>query len=135
MDPSAWSSTSTATARLGPPAWRCVLSGTVVGAGGQPPRRRQHAGRARAVLLPALGARPQRRQREPAPRQPCRLPVPPAPQGAVKGEGGLDDATGTNKFGGGASMKQTSAAVDLTKVKEKDDEEKVGAATVGWWSV
>lgn len=53
-----------------------------------------------------------------------------APQGAVKGEGGLDDATGTNKFGGGASMKQTSAAVDLTQIKEKDDEEKVR----GWAS-
>ncbi|PRW59260.1 antibiotic biosynthesis monooxygenase [Chlorella sorokiniana] len=45
-------------------------------------------------------------------------------EGAVKGEGGLDDATGTNKFGGGASMKQTSAVVDLTQIKEKDDEEK-----------
>lgn len=44
----------------------------------------------------------------------------------MKGEGGLDDATGTNKFGGGASMKQTSAVVDLTKIQEKDDEEKVG---------
>ncbi len=50
-------------------------------------------------------------------------------QGAVKGEGGLDDATGTNKFGGGASMKQTSAVVDLTKIQEKDDEEKVGRSS------
>ena len=46
-------------------------------------------------------------------------------QGGVKGEGGLDDATGTNRFGGGASMKQTSATVDLTRFTEKDDEEKV----------
>jgi hypothetical protein len=53
---------------------------------------------------------------------PCRHP-----QGDVKGEGGLDDATGTNKFGGGASMKQTSSSVDLTRIKEEDDEEKVGA--------
>ena len=30
-----------------------------------------------------------------------------------KGEGGLDDATGANKFGGGASYQQTSSAVDL----------------------
>ena len=63
-------------------------------------------------------------------------------QGGVKGEGGLDDATGTNRFGGGASMKQTSATVDLTRFTEKDDEEKVGAVGgwvwfgdlgLGWW--
>jgi hypothetical protein len=58
------------------------------------------------------------------------LPVPPllaSPlQGEVKGEGGLDDATGTNKFGGGASMKQTSAVVNLTSIREEDDEERVG---------
>ena len=46
-------------------------------------------------------------------------------QGDVKGEGGLDDATGANKYGGGASLKQTSAVVNLTNVKERDDEEKV----------
>ncbi|KAI3438791.1 hypothetical protein D9Q98_001208 [Chlorella vulgaris] len=45
-------------------------------------------------------------------------------EGDVKGEGGLDDATGTNRFGGGASMKQTSAVVNLTNIKEDDDEEK-----------
>lgn len=50
-------------------------------------------------------------------------------EGEVKGEGGLDDATGTNRFGGGASMKQTSAVVDLTKIKERDDEEK------GLWGI
>ena len=47
----------------------------------------------------------------------------------MKGEGGLADATGTNTFGGGASMKQTSAVVNLTNIKEEDDEEKVG---LGW---
>ena len=51
-------------------------------------------------------------------------PPPRSPQGDVKGEGGLDDATGTNRFGGGASMKQTSAVVDLTSIKEEDDDEK-----------
>ncbi|KAL4419412.1 hypothetical protein ABPG77_003386 [Micractinium sp. CCAP 211/92] len=50
-------------------------------------------------------------------------------EGEVKGEGGLDDATGTNRFGGGASMKQTSAVVDLTSIKERDDEEK------GLWGI
>ncbi|KAL4425500.1 hypothetical protein ABPG75_009516 [Micractinium tetrahymenae] len=50
-------------------------------------------------------------------------------EGEVKGEGGLDDATGTNRFGGGASMKQTSAVVDLTQIKEADDEEK------GLWGI
>lgn len=60
-------------------------------------------------------------------KQPATTPL----QGDVKGEGGLDDATGTNKFGGGASMKQTSSAVDLTKIKEKDDEEKVGGCGHG----
>ena len=58
----------------------------------------------------------------------------PPPQGGVKGEGGLDDATGTNRFGGGASMKQTSATVDLTRFTEKDDEEKVGGRVGGWVS-
>lgn len=53
-------------------------------------------------------------------------------QGDVKGEGGLDDATGTNKFGGGASMKQTSAVVNLTSIKEDDDEEKVRQGWE-WW--
>ena len=39
----------------------------------------------------------------------CILPGP-------KGEGGLDDATGASKAaGGGASMRQTSAVVDLGK--------------------
>ncbi len=32
-----------------------------------------------------------------------------------KGEGGLDDATGASGSSGGASMKQTSATVDLSK--------------------
>lgn len=32
-----------------------------------------------------------------------------------KGEGGLDDATGASGAAGGASMKQTSSAVDLSK--------------------
>lgn len=72
---------------------------------------------ARLVLCPSLPghapARPRSRPRS-------------HPQGDVKGEGGLDDATGTNKFGGGASMRQTSSVVDLTKIKEQDDEEKVG---------
>lgn len=58
----------------------------------------------------------------------------------MKGEGGLDDATGTNKFGGGASMKQSSSVVDLTKISEKDDEDKVGwvggRVGSGWgWAV
>ena len=39
-----------------------------------------------------------------------------------KGEGGLDDATGANKFGGGASYQQTSSAVDLGNL---DPEERV----------
>ena len=30
-----------------------------------------------------------------------------------KGEGGLDDATGANKYGGGARYEQTSNAVQL----------------------
>jgi quinol monooxygenase YgiN len=43
-------------------------------------------------------------------------------QGGPKGEGGLDDATGAGGSGGGASMKQSSGAVDLGKMDrgEKD---------------
>ena len=40
-----------------------------------------------------------------------------------KGEGGLDDATGANKFGGGASYEQTSGAVNLGSL---DPEERLG---------
>lgn len=36
-------------------------------------------------------------------------------QGGPKGEGGLDDATGASGAAGGASYKQTSGAVDLSK--------------------
>lgn len=42
-------------------------------------------------------------------------------QGGPKGEGGLDDATGASGSSGGASMKQTSSAVDLTGIKEDED--------------
>ena len=45
-------------------------------------------------------------------------------QGGPRGEGGLDDATGASGAAGGASYKQTSGTVDLTKVKEEDDAEK-----------
>lgn len=38
-----------------------------------------------------------------------------AVQGGPKGEGGLDDATGASGAAGGASYKQTSGAVDLSK--------------------
>eukprot|EP00891_Asterochloris_glomerata_P004779 jgi/Astpho2/4779/Aster-00323 len=41
--------------------------------------------------------------------------------GGPKGEGGLDDATGAGGAGG-ASMKQTSSTVDLTKESAQDEE-------------
>lgn len=53
----------------------------------------------------------------------------PCLEGGPKGEGGLDDATGASKMGGGASFKQTSGVVDLTQVVEDDDEEK------GLWGI
>ncbi|GAB4816838.1 hypothetical protein N2152v2_003884 [Parachlorella kessleri] len=47
-----------------------------------------------------------------------------AMQGGPKGEGGLDDATGASGSSGGASMKQTSATVDLTNIEEEPGERK-----------
>lgn len=47
-----------------------------------------------------------------------------AVQGGPKGEGGLDDATGASGSSGGASMKQTSATVDLTNIEEEPGERK-----------
>ena len=38
-----------------------------------------------------------------------------------KGEGGLDDATGAGGSGGGASMKQSSGAVDLGQCRHGFD--------------
>lgn len=40
-------------------------------------------------------------------------------QGGPRGEGGLDDATGATGAAGGASYKQTSGTVDLSKLKIK----------------
>jgi quinol monooxygenase YgiN len=50
-------------------------------------------------------------------------------QGGPKGEGGLDDATGASGAAGGASYKQTSSTVDLTSIKEDDDDDK------GLWGI
>ena len=66
----------------------------------------------RGVVAPRC--RPTRARALPPPRPPPHL-HPARVQGGPKGEGGLDDATGSNKYGGGASMKQTSAAVDLSE--------------------
>lgn len=92
------------------------------------------------ALRPGCRRTPRRLQLMPHALPPPRLPPttaahhpPPPPQGDVKGEGGLDDATGTNKFGGGASMRQTSSVVDLTSIKEEDDEEKVRVGERGCW--
>jgi len=50
-------------------------------------------------------------------------------QGGPKGEGGLDDAPGASGLSGGASLKQTSGAVDLTNIKGEDAEER------GLWGI
>jgi hypothetical protein len=49
-------------------------------------------------------------------------------QGGPRGEGGLDDATGATGAAGGASYKQTSGTVDLTK-KEDEEEDR------GLWGI
>uniref|UniRef100_A0A1D2A4Y7 ABM domain-containing protein n=2 Tax=Auxenochlorella protothecoides TaxID=3075 RepID=A0A1D2A4Y7_AUXPR len=43
-------------------------------------------------------------------------------QGGPKGEGGLDDATGASGAAGGAGLKQTSATLDLTNSRDKEDD-------------
>ena len=43
-------------------------------------------------------------------------------QGGPRGEGGLDDATGATGAAGGASYKQTSGTVDLSKLKIRNYE-------------
>jgi hypothetical protein len=50
-----------------------------------------------------------------------------------KGEGGLDDATGAGGSGGGASMKQSSGAVDLGQCRHGFDLSSHAAGPrIGW---
>lgn len=53
-------------------------------------------------------------------------------QGGPKGEGGLDDATGAGGSGGGASLKQSSATVDLGKQDRGDGDTAWGMKAPAW---
>lgn len=53
-------------------------------------------------------------------------------QGGPKGEGGLDDASGASGGAGGASMKQTSATVNLGKVRRGDEGDAWGMKPPAW---
>ena len=53
-------------------------------------------------------------------------------QGGPKGEGGLDDATGGSGMAGGASLKQSSATLDMGNITRGDEGDAWGMKAMPW---